>query len=363
MTNYQLKTRQICLFFIAFTTINKLFTMPSLMASLANEDMWLCALLNVALDLFTIFALTCVCRKQNLTFIQLLERGLGKKWTKAIMIAYFLYFLLKAYIPINEQKAFVELALYINITTDLYFLPFFIIGFYMATKKLRVLGRLADIVWLITIIGFTLLISLSIHNTDFLAVLPVGANGIKNVALGSYVGSNWYGEGAYFLFFIGQFAYHKRDGVKILLSYLAGGVAVILFMVVFYGIFKSIAFRQSFALTEIAKYTTVINNIGRFDYLGIILLLFANVFALSVPIFFASKCLDYVFDIKKDWLSPLIITSTLLVFTIGLGEYYATIQVLFSKYFSAFFLFMANVLPLVTLFLTKKENVYAKVSS
>ncbi len=363
MIKPQLKTRQVCLFFIAFTTITKLFTLPSLMASVAQEDLWLCSALNVFLDLVTIFALTFVCRRQNLTFLQLLENNLGKTTAKVVIFAYFIYFLLKAYMPINEQKAFVELGLYITLTTDVYFIPFFLVAFYLATKRLRVLGRIADVVWIISIVGFTLLIALSVNNTDFLAVLPVGAQGVKNVAIGSYVGSNWYGEGAYFLFLIGQFAYNKRDGIKIILSYLASGIAVLLFMIIFYGIFTSIAFRQSFALTEIAKYTTVINNIGRFDYVGILLLLFSSVFALSVPIYFASKCLDYVFNVTKSWISPLIVSGILFLTTVFLGEYYASLQLVFSKYFSAYFLLMANVLPILTLFLRKKENNYATIQA
>lgn len=356
MTNYQLKPRQICLFFISFTAVTKFFTMPSIIAKIANEDMWICSLINVLLDLSTIIALVFVCKKHKKTFIGLLEENLGKPITKIIIFLYFLYFLLKSFIPINEQKAFVELALYINLTTDLYFIPFFIVAFYISTKELRVWGRVADVVWIITLGGFFLLIALSITNTDFLAILPIGARGFKNVAKGSYLSANWFGESAYFLFFIGEFAYEKKYGLKIILSYLAGAIMLIIFMIIFYGIFTSIAFRQSFALTEIAKYTTVINNIGRFDYLGIIMVLFANIFALSVPVFFACRCLNYLFNLKQKWISSLIVIAFLFVLTIALNEFYYSLEKLFSGYLSAYFLIMANIIPLICLFFTKKEK-------
>ena len=75
-----------------------------------------------------------------------------------------------------------------------------------------------------------------------------------------------------------NFIYKKRDGIKIIIAFLISGLSVVLFMVVFYGIFTSIAFRQQFALTEISKYTAIINNIGRFDYIGILNILFSGIF-------------------------------------------------------------------------------------
>ena len=356
MKTYQLKTRQICFFFLAFTVVNKLFTLPSLTSSLAKEDLWISSLINLTLDFLTIFALIIVCKRQNLSFLELLEKNFGKMGAKIVIFLYALYFLLKAYMPINEQKSFVELALYINLTTDIYFLPFFALAFFLALKPLKTIGRISDIVWLFTVIGLTLLITLSISNTDFYAVLPIGASGVKKIFSASYVGANWYGEGAYFLFFIGNFKFGKKDGAKILSCYAVGVFIVTAFMIIFYGVFTSIAFRQSFALTEIAKYTTVINNIGRFDYVGILMLLFSNVFALSIPVFFSAKCLDYVFNFNKKWIAPLIVTAILLLTTMYLNEFYATLQKVFSLYLSAFFLIMANVLPLITLFFSRKEK-------
>ena len=115
---------------------------------------------------------------------------------------------------------------------------------------------------------------------DLGTILPVGANGFKNIANGAYSSLTWFGDAVYALFFIGEFKFSKKDGLKIFISYLISAVILIAFMIIFYSIFTSISYRQRFALTEISKYTTVINNIGRFDYVGIMMLLFSNLLIL-----------------------------------------------------------------------------------
>ena len=123
MTN-QLKTRQICLFFLAFMPITKLFMLPSLMAEYARQDMWLCALCNLALDGLTLALVLYTCKKNDKDFYGLLVDNFGKTLAKVIVCAYAVYFLLKAFLPIQEQKEFVNLSLYINMPTALLFWPF-----------------------------------------------------------------------------------------------------------------------------------------------------------------------------------------------------------------------------------------------
>ncbi len=353
---YQLKTRQVCLFFIAFLPITKLFTLPSVLATFANEDMWISALINALLDIGTLIALIYLCKLAKTNFYGMLEEVFGKIGAKAIIGLYFVYFMLKAILPINEQKDYVEFTLYTLLPNTFYFLPFFIVALYCCSKKLRVIGRVADIMWIITLIGISLLFVLSISNADFSAILPIGARGIGNIFLGSFKGVSWFGDSLYLLFFAGEFAFQKKDGIKILLSYIAGILIVLLFMVIFYCIFTSIAHRQRFALTEISKYTTVINNTGRFDYIGILMLLLSNFFALSTPIYFGAKSLEYICEFKKSWIAPAIVVTIQFIISIFLYQYYFSIEKFIVNYASFYLVLMANVLPVFTLLLTIKRK-------
>ena len=352
----QLKTRQVCFFALAFIPVSKIFFMPSVMANCANQDMWLSVLFSFIVDFTVLSFCLYVCKKNNLTFFDLVENTFGKKGAKIVCFIFVIYFLLKAVLPLNEHKDYVELTLYTLMPTKLYFLPFFIVTFYFCTKKLNAIGRCVDILWIVTILGFLILISLSLSNADFTAILPVGVNGVKNILKGSYYSLNWFGDSLYILLFSGQFIYKKKDTAKIVVCYVISAILVIAFMIIFYCIFTSIAFRQRFALTEISKYTSVINNLGRFDYIGIFMILFSSIFSLSLPMFFASKLLDYIFNIKKRWISPLITVVSQFIIMVFFVRRVLAMERDILKYCGVFFFIMSVVLPIIIcIFGSKKE--------
>jgi len=139
--------RNVCLFLIAFVPVTKIFLLPSIMAQFAFSDMWISALLNVALDTLTLFcALSLWKRYEGRDFYNILADNFGKTAAKIVYALYFLYFILKAYSPVTEQKTYVERTLYESTATVFTFLPFFLVSAYLASKKLFVLGRLADVI-------------------------------------------------------------------------------------------------------------------------------------------------------------------------------------------------------------------------
>ena len=354
----QLKTRQICLLFIAFLPISKLFALPSIIAKTTYEDMWISAVVNLLIDLVTLLAILFCCKRANCDFITLLKRVFGNTGAKIILFFYALYFFIKLFIPLQEQKEFIKLSLYINLPTDLFFIPFFLISFYICLKPLRVFGRASDILWIFTLLGIVLLLCLSVSSVDFSAILPVGARGFKSIWKGTYNSFGWWGDCVYLLFFLGNYKAKKGSGVKIFFCYLLGGILVILAMIFFWGIFTSIASRQKFAMTELSKYTTVIYNTGRFDYVGILCILFSCIFSLSLPLYLCVKLLQEVFPLKRKWIFPLAVNLVMAILSLSLGEYMTSISNFYRRYLSLYFFIMANVIPLFTIpvVLRRKKN-------
>ena len=353
---YQLKSRQVCLFIIAFFPITKLFVLPSILASFSNENMWISSLISIILDLLTLIPVVYAFKNANAPFFTLVEVRLGKIGSKIIMAIYFIYFSVKLLFPLSEQKDFVETTLYTLSPSIFYFLPFFIVAFTLSLKKLRVIGRCSDLIWLVSLLGIIILLALSVTNADYTAILPIGVKGYAQILKGSFSSLNWFGDVAFLIFFIGEFKYEKNTSLKIFLSYLVSALLIIAFMITFYSIFTSIAFRQRFALTEISKYTTVINDIGRFDYVAISLILFSNLFALSLPLFFCSKILDFIIGKKIRYLSPIICALIHFTLILILRDKLYGLQKLVTGYGGFFFLVMGNILPALSPLLIKKEK-------
>ena len=359
----QLKTRQVCFFLIAFLPITKFFSLPSIIARHSGEDLWLSALICLTLDFITLIPIVFACKRAEKNFFELLQDNFGRSGAKLIAVLYLIYFFVKTILPINEQKDYIEFTLYTLKPTVFYFLPLFLLAFYICFKKLRVYGRLADILWMVTINGFVSLIALSLPNADFTAILPIGARGLSNILKGSFSAFNWFGDSVFIMFFIGNFKYEKKAGLKIFLSFVLGALMVIIFMITFYSIFTSISFRQRFALTEMSKYTTVISNLGRFDYIGIFMILFSNVFALCLPIYFTSKLIKFIFSIKKLWIAPTITISLHLFIVLFLYEFSVTFERVITSYFSCYFIILGNILPIILSIIFIRRGKYATKKS
>lgn len=357
---YSIKTRQICFFLIAFLPITKMFMMPSIVAGISGEDMWISTIFNLFLDWVTIFFLITFCKNEQGDFFDIVEKYFGKATKTIFLICYLIYFLLKGYLPINEQKDYVEQTLFITMPNILTFLPFFFLAIYLCVQPIKVYGRCADIMWIVTLVGALLLISLSINNINLEALLPVGAQKIENVLKASYKSLTWFGESAYLLFFIGKFQYKKGDGKKIYLSYLIASLLVVAFSILFYSTFTSVAFRQRFALTEISKYNTVINNLGRFDYVGIMLILFSTAFSLVLPLYFSCRILQKLLPIKKKWVFSIIISLFYILLLTVFNEYAYSLEVFILNYASGIFLIFSNILPIlvciIKAIIDKKSN-------
>ena len=349
----KLSTRQVCFFFIALLPVTKLFSLPSLMARICAQDSWIATLINLSLDFITLAFLLYACKKARSNFYQLLTDNFSPLVAKLIYGLYFIYFMSKAVIPISEQKDFVEMTLYTLRPSIFYFLPFFVVCFYTCLKPLRVLGRASDILWMVTLSGVGSLLALSLTNVDFSAILPIGVTGSK-IVNASYKSLNWFGDSAYLLFFMGEFIVAKKDKLKIILSFVLGAVIMILFMVIFYSVFSYIAHRQKFALTEISKYTAVINNIGRFDYIGIFMILISNIFALITPLFMATRILKTIFNFKSKLIPSIIVTCIQIFLMLFLAQKLYGTQKIITEYFSLFFFIMGNVLPITAVFLVNK---------
>ena len=342
-----LKIRQICFFYIAFLPVAKFFMMPSLISGICGEDLWLSAAINVLLDAFTVAVLYICFKDQDCDFFATIEKQFGKVFAKAVAALYIVFFLLKTVMPLHEEKNYVELTLYItspNLTT---FMPVFAAIFFICIKRLRVIGRIADGMFIIAIIGYAFTFALSVPHTDVNAILPIGAHGADKIIDGAYSSYAWFSDGAYFLFFAGNYVKSKQDGLKIALAITVSALIVIFFMIIFYGTFTSIAFRQRFAMTEISKYTTAINNMERFDYIPIFLLLFTSLFSLSMPLYFATELLSRFFRLKR-WLAAIAVCLPLVILLLFFDGYFGTIEHFIISIANGYFLFFGCAFPIIT---------------
>ena len=356
--NNELKSRQISFLFLAFLPLVKFFTLPKSTTQIAGEDMWLSVLICIFFDLATIISLLGANKKFGTDLYTVLEFNLGKIITKIIYLIYFIYFLSKAFTPIYEQYNFLQISLYEPAPTSLKYFPFLILAIYLCTLKPRAIGRLSDILWIITILSVTMLLSLAINDIDFGAILPIGANSVKIFKASRYI-LNWFTDASYLLFLLGTFTIEPHGKTKIILGFIGYAVITVLFCIVFYSVFKSIAGRELFAVAEISKYSNVLNSIGRFDYMAIFALLIPHTVAIILPLYFATKILCDVFPIKYKAIYSTITCLLIYAPIVWLNPYVTVIAEFIHTKLTIFTFILGNLFPaLLILFKSPKEKKY-----
>lgn len=353
----KIKVRQICFIFLAFMPATKISLLPSVLAGFADERLWVSALLGFVFDIAVIFIAMALCKKHdNRTVYNILESKVSPLFAKAVYFGYGIYFILKALVTLLEQQDYIQNTLYEIAPSAYVFLPFFILSFYQSLKGLKILGRCADACIYLTALGILLTFLLSVPTADFTNMLPIIQKPTYKPVIGTFKSVIWFSDSVYVLLFLGHFKEEKNQTLKISLSYAGASVVVIFFMVVFYSAFGSVADTRFFATAELTVYSLKLTNSTRIDYLAIFLLMFSQVFAITMPVYLSTKCFERVFNLKKALIPSIVVNFSLAAFTLVFrGKLFAVLKV-FSTYFSYVFIFFGYLLPLLLLLIPKEKK-------
>ena len=358
-----LNIRQICLIFVAFCLVGKILIMPAITAKTAHESFWISALLNFALDGVVLFAVLKLGEKfEGKSFFNILEITVGKTASKILLGLYALFFFLKAYIPIIEQKNYIEISLYETVPTLIIFISFFMVSAFISYKGLRGLGRCADISIWFTAFGFLTILALSVPSADFSELLPVLGDKTDKIPSAAFESVMWHFDCSYMLFILGKFKTEKRYKTKILLSFVGYALATILFMMLLYAEFGIITERQFFAPIRMGKYSISLANVGRVDYVANIALSVSCVFNIAMPLVFSSMCLAEAVNFKRKITAAVIPSALMAVLLCFTDAYFNITYRIMQSYIIWFLIIMAYVVPIIALlFKNRSKNEVSEI--
>lgn len=355
MTN-KISQKQLNIIIGAGFTLTKIYVMPAFLAKIAHESMWICALLSLALDfLLLLVVLRIIENTNNATLFDTGNAIFSNNVNKGITLLYAIFFIVKAFVPIVEQKNSIELTFYETQPTLLTFMPFFIVAFYIIIKGFTPFGRSYEMCLWVYVFGIISIMMLSLFAGNYTALLPILGNPL-NVLLGSFKSLIWFGDPIYILFFAGYISNVKGKLKGSIKAYIIYALTTILILVVFYAVFETIAPRQYYATLKMSKYSIALSNIGRFDYISAFMLAAMCVFEVCLPLLFANLCLNKFFNFKRPFVAPLIIIVLEVAFAILTENVFLTAIDFFSNYVVWFFIAMNYVLPFIIYLKTRRRN-------
>ncbi len=355
-----IKVRQIMMVFIALMPVTKVLMLPPILAGFSSNQLYMSLLVNFVCDILVLFF---ILKLNDLfpdkTFFAILEENLGSVFAKIIFFIFGLFFLMKTFIPIIEQKYFVDNTLYEVFPNFISFFPILLVTTYASVKGLKVLGRAADIAVWFTALTFVVTIALSLSSCDFTHVLPLKLPTV-GVFKGSFSTALWYFDSLYMLLFLGHFDKTKFKNRKIILSYAITSLVVIFVVIIFLGVFGPIAQSMNFAVADMTVFTAKIINVGRLDYLAIFLLLFSSVFAICLPVFASTKCFERAFGLKKALIPSIVVNVIIFILLSIFEEKFYSVFAFVIKYINVFIIFIGYGLPIILYFVLRWKK-YAKI--
>lgn len=351
MNNDKLYVRQICFLFGAFLLPIKLITMPALAAKSAAEALWIPAAINFVFDGTMIFFILFTAKKfKGMTIFEIVESKFGNIGKFVFLFAFLLFFMAKSYIPLVEHRNFIEIALYETTPALWIFLPVFIFSAFFSYKGLRGAARTADVSIWFTAVGIIILMALSVASSDFTNLFPLIDVPFKSLAKGSRDVSLWFFDSPYLLFCLGHFKPEKKQTAKIAGAYFAFALVAIVYMLILQCEFGHLTERQFFSPIKMGKYSVSSANIGRVDYIAVSAIIFSCVFGCTLPLVFATVCLEKCFPFRHKVLPCIIVNGILAAAVTFTDDYYFIIRQFFQSYITPIFA-VFTLLPLVSVFI------------
>ena len=365
--NDEVNARQIAFFAAFVLPVYKLLELPSILARFTGGDLLLPAFLQYLLQTGVLFALIFVASRLDKPLFQVLEERIGK-WAFVFYIAYAIYFLFAAVLPLLDLEKFIYAIFYDTSPTFFAFAFFFLFSAFVCTKGIKSLGRFADLSLFLFLLPFFALLLMSIAEADATNLLPFFERKFGDTMYAMSYTSPHFSDVALLLPFIGNLRYKKNDNKKILIGYGAGAAFTLLFLGVFYGLYSSIAAREHYAFAKIAQYFPALTVIGRVDLLFVYALTIVLFVFASTPLFCSVDCVCKVARTRRRTLFSAILNISAFVFVLFGNRHYDFLYALFGRGLFPVFWAFSIVIPLCALFLLikpktqkqpKKETTYA----
>ncbi len=330
----KISTRQLCFFLAAIVPVGKIVLLPTNLIYYSKNNLLFPAAMNIILQAGIVF-LVLLLAKENRPLYELISDKLGKVTAKIILTVFSIFFFYAAFMPLLEQKILVQGIFYDTLPSILAFSSFFAFSAYLCAKPLSSLGRTWDILAPLSIVAFSGIFFLSIGSADFGALAPALQSGAGEIFRGFAFNMGWFLDSAILLSFLGKIDYQKGLPWKGLISYLAGGAAVLFFLAIFYGVFQETAINQEFAFSKIAKYFPGIETLGRIDFIFVYSLSLVMAFYAILPLQAGIDLLQQSYGKAEKRLLPALLSIAvnivMLVLTLLFDHRYISLNFLINQ--------------------------------
>ncbi|MGN1227472.1 MAG: GerAB/ArcD/ProY family transporter [Christensenellales bacterium] len=300
----RLTTNQICCLIMLVTISNKLLVLPALMYENTGTDaIWVVILkLSIALATFVIFGILAVKFKDK-SLEDILVPYISKFGYALLLLAFGIFYLLKTFLTLIEGEIFLKETIYVELQSELYALPTFIIAGYFIYKGINVIGRTNEVLFRVVLWGVIITILLTLPNLRPESLLPLFvADSGDFLSTFSQI-SLWFGNYFVIFLFLGNIKVEDKFISKIVKSFLMSAITVVIFFTVYYCVFGESSQIHNFAINDIVTLTPQLSSLIKIDWFTVIFYSFALIMQVLLQLYFVFYCVGYLFKVKTTKLS------------------------------------------------------------
>jgi spore germination protein len=306
-------TRQAGLILIVFTIALKLSVLPAMITDYVDKNSYIVCLIAMAIDFICNIIIILIIKKlPSKTFFDLIKETLSKPVAIIIYLLMTIYFLIKANIALLELHDYYITSLFEDINPIFFLLVLTLLLLYLFNRSFRNIGRSLQVLFWPLFLGlsFTLIYPLSdIELTNLLPLFQDGSYSLFNGLLHTSIG---FGDFTILLLLMGHISTHKKTTKTLIIYSLSAIQFVFTFYMIFQGAFGNTAVNKTLALSELPLHNPYPANIGRLEWLTIIIWTVILLIQVGILGKCATKCFGIAFN-ATDKKYPHIVMSAIVI--------------------------------------------------
>ena len=263
--------------------VYKVSTLPSYLASVAQNDMWLSFAVVQALEIFTLAPILLVASRGGLKNI--LPKALY------VIVACFcvIWWALRLGMLNTDVVHYVSKILFEHDKRLLIIVLLMGSSLYIASRGVRSIGRMGELAIYPMILLVLLFVLFNKGQPDFSELLPICDRGVSSLTAGLNLGV-WFGDFLPLMFL--DLRQDKSSSLKVYISAIVATILEVGLCVIFIAEYQVVADSTDSVLSRLMNQVILSSEVGRLDYVGIIVWIMANVLYISYLLAFAKKAIQ-----------------------------------------------------------------------
>lgn len=362
MTN-SLSSKQAGIMCFFSVLANKIIFLPSLIYQKADIGALLTIILCFSIDILSLILIYRFFKnnKDNVSFIEILKKKLGKILTKIILLIFFAFFFIKLIFLLNECFVMLRDGLSRSCLS-------FVFSYNINSRKcfhfgsLCAKGRTFELLFYPILILLSVTIIFGIISPDYEFPMVCLDRGFVSIFTEVFKKWMWFGD-YLFLLFIGHRIIIDKAFKKNLFKFSALGIlSVFLVYFGFFGLFQVTSNSQNFAIYDLSGFISRNTSLGRMEVIPIIFVMFVSIIQASIFFRSAFECFGTIIKDKMKIVTMVLINIFIITFVYKILDSIEKTIDFMENYFNyvAIFLFVFTLAIFIRIKKKQKEKTYEK---